>query len=214
MKYLAQICICLALLSCNTTKKIAVDKMEGKYLWQSLHGVGETIELNSDSTFVFSWTQGLLKGTTHGKIELSNNQLKVYSDIDRADAKYELEIPPQTKQDYYSIMVAVEDWNRFIGATCEAYSNGKLVQGQSTNEMGICRIDSLEIDALIIEYLGYQHADISVVKYETPKSLIVKLKPENHYHYFEGEQLRFINRNTIQLETFGRIKTFKRILAK
>ena len=31
------------------------------------------------------------------------------------------------KQDYYEIMVADDDWNRFIGATCQAYSKGNGV---------------------------------------------------------------------------------------
>ncbi len=211
MKYCIQILFSLTITSCSSTKNLPIDKIEGKYLWTSIYGVGETIEFKSDSTFTFHWTQGLMNGETKGKIHFDNSQTILYSEFKKDAFKYKLEIPPQTKQDYYEIMVADDDWNRFIGATCQAYSKGKLVQGQSTNEMGICRIESLEIDSIAIGYLGYQDAELSIEKNRTPKSLIVKLKEENHYHYFEGQSLKIINRRTIELETFNRKKIFKRI---
>jgi|GEM_PF-4426737 len=211
MKYYILILLSLLMVSCSSTKHLSIDKIEGKYLCKSIYGVGEIIEIKPDSTFTFSWTQGLMNSITDGRIEYFNSQILLYSDLNRDTFKYELEIPPQTKQDYYEIMVGDNDWGKFVGATCEAYNNGELIQGQSTNEMGICRIESLDIDAIVIRYIGYQDAKLKIDKNRTPKSLIVTLKAENHYHYFEGQSLRIINKRTIELETYDKKKIFKRI---
>ena len=214
MKCLTKILFLIAILGCSATKKIPIVKVEGKFIWTSIYGGGETIEIKSDSTFNFSWTQGLMNGETSGIIKDKLTHLCLESQFKPQDFKFDLEIPPQTKQDYYEIMVGDDEWHRFIGATCEAYLNGEFIQGQSTDEMGICKIDSLNIDSVVIRYVGYLNAELIIENNRTPKSLIVRLKEENHYHYFEEETIRIINRNTIELETFGSKKRFKRIKIK
>lgn len=211
MKYWIQILFSQLIVSFSSTKNMSSAQIEGKFLWNSIYGVGETIEIKSDSSFIFNWNHGLMKGVTKGKIVCDNSQMRLFSELKRDTFKYELVIPAQTKQDYYEIMVGNEDYNRFIGATCAAYYNGNLIQEQSTNEIGICRIESLEIDSIRIGYLGYQDAELNVEKNITPKSLIVKLKAENNYHYFEGQTIRVLNNRTIELETFERKKIFKKI---
>lgn len=202
------------MLSCAPTKRLSIEKLSGKFIWKGIYDVGETIEINADSTFTFSWTQGLISGKTLGKIKDNGNKPVLESQFKQRDFKYELVIPPQMKQDYYEIMVGDSEWNRFIGATCEAYLNGELIQGQSTNELGICKIESLNIDSIVVKYLGYQNAELIIENNITPKSLYVKLKEENHYHYFEEETITVRNKNTIELKTFGRNKKFKRIKNK
>lgn len=209
MKILIQILLSFTIIGCSSTKKLSIESLEGDYKWIGSYDVGEKIEFRSDSTFIFYWTQGLMNGVTKGRIENINSKFRLYSDLDRNTFKFELEIPPQIEQDYYEIMVE-DDWSILIGATCIAYSNGQIVQRQSTNEMGKCRFEPLRIDSIVIKYLGYQDAQLSVERNETPKSLIIKLKADNHYHYFEGQSIRIINKRTIELETFERKKIFKR----
>ena len=211
MKYLTPILLSLIIVGCSSIKELSLEKVEGKYIWKGVYGVTETIEIKSDSTFIFSWAQGLMNGKTLGKIESINDQLSLNSQFKPDMVDFEVEIPPQSKQDYYEIMVGDKDQDRFIGANCVAFLDGNFVEGASTNEMGICKIKSLEIDTVVISYLGYKDAVLTVKKNNTPKSLIVRLNVEEHYQYFEGQAIRLTNKNTIKLKTFGRKKIFRRI---
>ena len=63
------------------------------------------VEIKSDSTFVFTWQQGLIGGKTFGTISYKNNAFRMYSELQEDSVFYSVEIPPQTAQDYYEIKV-------------------------------------------------------------------------------------------------------------
>lgn len=213
MKNFIYIVLGIIIFSCST-KQLSLNQIEGKYTWNGVSDHGETLELRSDSTFIFEWTQGLITGKTSGKIGCFDNHFCLVSEPEQDIEKFTIEVPPQTKQDYYEIMVRDNNWNRFSGATCVAYLNGELIQGQSTNKRGICQIESLEIDSIAISYAGYNNAIIPIEKTKTPKSLIVRLTKENYDQQFENLKLKIINKNTIELETVGIKRILKKIKTK
>ena len=211
MKIIVYFLLSLFIVSCSSTRLQTVSKIEGKYQWEGGYGVGETLEIRSDSTFIFTWYQGLISGITLGKIERIENQLCLSSEFKGDSNGFELEIPPQTKLEYYEIMVNDTSRYKLKGASCSAYYDGKLINEQPANDLGICKIESVDMDSLVIRYIGLKDANLEINKSSTPKSMIVILKEENHYQAFEGQFLKQTRKNSVEFTSFGRKKTFKRI---
>lgn len=198
-------------ISCTTSQHFTSEKLDGKFLWENGNDVSESLVISADSTFAFSWRQGLINGVSNGKIKKVNNQFQLYSELREEIVKYKIEFLPLTKSEFFTIQVIDQDRNPMIGATCEAFDHGKWVDGKSSNQDGICKIEAQSLDSIVISYAGYHTAAFAFEKEAPSKSLIVKLKEQDYYHYFEGEPIQIINRNKIQFETFDTNKTFKRL---
>lgn len=201
----------LVTMGCSTSKLNPISDLTGKYIWtESFFDVSESIEILSDSTFIFRWKQGLGGGETQGKYSLNNGEIKLFSEYTPDSHKFNIIVPPQTKQDYYEILVRDKYSNRLIGATCLAFKKDEILEGSITNEMGICKLPIVNVDSIAIEYLGYKDAGFKTNKNRSPKSLIVEMVEGDHYHYFNGEVIKVSNKNKLRIETFGRNKTFER----
>ena len=198
-------------LSCSIHRSYPVRELSGEFIWnESFFDVSESIELFSDSTFIFKWKQGLMWGKTQGRFTLKEGDVKLFSEYTHDSHKFNLVVPPQTKQDYYEILVRHTESFKLVGASCIAFKEDKIIDGSSTNEMGICKLPIDNVDSISIEYVGYRDAGFPTTKNRSPKSLIVELVDGEHYHYFIGEILKISNLNKMKLKTLGRNKTFER----
>ncbi|WP_235299783.1 hypothetical protein [Portibacter marinus] len=214
MKNLLQIILSLWLLSCSPTKQISINEMEGIYLWTSIYGVGETIEFKEDMQFEFKWTQGLKNGITLGTIRNDSKSWILQSELQQESFVFNLEIPSQLSQDFYQFKITDENSIALIGANCETFKDGLPIEATSSNEFGHCKIESINIDSLVINYGGFHPAEIRLTENKTPKSMIIRLKERQFYQYFNGEKIKIISRNKIEISTFGKRKTFNRIKNK
>jgi len=209
MKSILKIILSFLFISCSSTKNISIDKIEGKYYWRSIYGVGESIEFKSDSTFIFKWQQGLNSGLTKGNIELKGKTINLNSELKKDSLSYELIIPEQKQSEFYQIKVLDSELNPIELANCIVKKDNKNIEVTSTNENGIFVIDNKNIDEILIQFVGFKDAVIPISE-NSPKSIIVKLKYDFFYEYFEEQKVYRINRNKIKLKTFETIKYFKK----
>ncbi len=199
----------LLLVGCTSYKNINVEKLKGKYVWKGIYGVGESFEIKSDSTFTFSRAQGLIGGETKGKISSKNGYLHLFSELKKDTIPFDIEIPNQQLQDFYEIKVVDQKSNPCHHANCSFYIDNKLIGWKTTNKLGLIRVDSKDINLIKFQFVGYQKANLKINK-NTPKSLIIKLKEETFYHYFDGQKIVKINNNKIKVKTHNSYKVFKR----
>ncbi|MFI1742863.1 hypothetical protein [Thalassobellus sediminis] len=209
MKSILKTILFFLAISCSSTKDFSIDKIEGKYYWKSIYGVGESIEFKSDSTFVFNWQQGLNNGITNGNIEFDGKTINLYSELKQDSLSYELIIPEQKQTDFYKVKVLDSELNPIEFSSCTVKKNNEIIAGKSTDKNGICVIDNEKIDEILIQFVGFKDAVIPITD-DSPKTLTVKLKYDFFYEYFEKEKVYRINRNKIKLQTFERNKVFKR----
>ncbi len=214
MKIVFQIILSFTLVGCSTIRQISIHKLEGKFQWSDDYGVGETIEINSDLTFKFSWAQGLMYGETKGSFKKVGNYWELNSEYQPDLQKFHLEIPPQTKQVFYEVLVTDIHSNGLAGSHCKSYKEGNFIDGMFSDEWGICRFSNTNIDSLAFDYLGYNEAGIKVESGKTPKTMIIRLKEDKHYHYFKEQKIKVLNYDKIELKTFFREKIFVKMKKK
>ncbi len=211
MKYIAFLLLIAPLLTsnCIVHKSNVKSKLTGKYVCDaSFNDVSESIEIFSDSTFLFKWNQGLISGETHGRWSVSNSGIKLYSEYAPDSHNFNLIIPPQKDQNYYELLVRNMYSENLIAANCIAYEKGKIIDGSSTNELGICKLPIDKTDSIAILYVGHKDAGFPTIRSISPKSLIIELVEYENYHYFMGENVIVINEKEMKIETFDRNKIF------
>lgn len=185
----------LIFISCSSRKKITSDQIVGKYQWSGFSGVGSTIELNTNQTFVFHWQQGLLQGVTNGTWKQDGKYVIFHSGIQPNEYSTDLyEIIKTERKNTDSILFKVigsEDDN-FPFVNCELKYGSKTIRGGTTNFQGAIEFPRLEYDSIILSYVGYR-----TIRYKLDSSLssyTFKMKKGNElYEYFTKEKWIYKN---------------------
>jgi hypothetical protein len=180
-------------MSCSTTKDLKEKKLLGKYSWKGIYGVAASIELKNDGIFEYNWVTGLISGTTNGTWTFDGQKINLNSEIqpdNNLNKDFEIILIEQSDTSLLTLKIIDVNDNPIFYANCILEINNKATESTTTDLNGFAKLNKVEADSLIIQFIGYKTIKIkydnTVSKYE------IRMKESNsYYEYFTDKKLNF-----------------------
>lgn len=175
--------------SCYTKKDLTIEEFVGKYNWTGGYGVGSSMELTKNQTFIYKWQTGLISGTTLGiwKKEGHKIILNSHLQISDEDAGYEIVETKKLNSKVVTLNFVDTKGESVPVVNCFLKGDSAILEEFSTDSHGELKFSRIkEADSLIISSAGFK-----TIRYKLDPSIsnyLFKMKYDNfQYEYFTEE---------------------------
>ena len=186
------------------------DRLEGKYNWKGIYGVGASIDLKKNGIFEYNWVSGLLNGTTVGTWKIEGRKIRLNSNI-QPSADFDIIKAEHDDTNALSVKVSDINDNPIYFANCFLLSNNKVIESAATDLAGVAQLPKIKADSLKIQFVGYKNIKL---KYDQTASIYhFKMKEISHYRFFTDHELT-CKRNRLYDPELEGIKNVKKYYEK
>lgn len=157
-----------------TSQKIA----HGVY-FENWHDSYHSLKLNPDSTFIYTFKEGLLFDSISGKWRIVKSKLILNSFLSFKDTKSFLEyrICDTCHEGFNIKVIDFESKVDLQYTSLTAYNQGNVVSELATNEIGNVIIKNQEVDSIKVDYVGYDSFTF-MPNYNADSLIIINMKLE------------------------------------
>ena len=195
MKLIHLIIISILTLFLGLNLKSQVDSdIIGKYKRTGSLGFKASIELMSDSTFVYKWYIGMMGGISTGKWKMKGRKVILNSNRqpneNKSDFTYTASIDSLTNKT--TIKVQTDKGINIPTANCIVFSNGnKFVK--STDSLGIAIFNIHPVERIKILFVGFKPVDFENNNPKRNNFTFFTQVIDDPYHYFTNEKWIYKN---------------------
>jgi antitoxin component YwqK of YwqJK toxin-antitoxin module len=164
---------------------MSVFELAGTYKWIGVIECGATIQLSTDSTFIYNWQQGLLGGQTKGFWRINGDKIILNSEKQPNGGSMVNNVEVMNQYTSPNTAIKISDEN----GTPMAFANCTVIAGHHsyysvTDSNGIAIFQVRSVRKISISYVGYK--TISYTSNETSNNWFVFTmhKDDEPYHYF------------------------------
>jgi len=161
----------------------------GKYQRTGSLGFKANIELLPDSTFVYKWYIGMMRGETIGTWRMEGNKVTLNSNRQPSDKKpdYTYISTFDSLRPISTIKVQTEEGINVPTASCIVYSNGEKFES-TTDSLGTAIFSVYPVEIIRILFIGFKPIDFRNDNLSNNRFTFLVQVVEDSYHYFTNEK--------------------------
>ena len=179
----------LIIFSGHSLKSQVEKDVTGKYQRTASLGFKANIEFLPDSTFIYKWYIGMMRGATIGVWRIEGKKLILNSNKQPNDKKPEFTYSAITDSltTKTIIKVQTEDGICVQTASCIIFSRGQKFE-KSTDSLGTAIFSNQPVERIRILFIGFKPIDFINNNPSNNRFTFFVQVVENPYHYFTNEK--------------------------